>query len=220
MSEPGYRDLLETRLEAIKVTDVILAALQAAFGAESLVDGGNPYRFIRDDPVNSRVWVCDPDSRVEHSETDGNRLIVMVGRGDYVPSDLHFHNRGDGSWDGNVDLFDHATTMVFVQCEAGNKTSSEVLASICYNVLKLFRRQLMEQYDILNIKFQSISPPSPNLDVPGAPWVTTVALRVETQERSRMFEITNRLNHLSIESEIEANVTRQIASLDATPPAP
>lgn len=214
-----YRDLLENRLEAIKVTDVILAALQAAFASDKLVDGGNPYRFIRDDPANSRVWVCDPDSRVEFSETDGNRLIVMVSRGDYVPSDLHLHNRGDGGWDGVEELYDHATTMVFVQCEAGNKTSSEVLASICYNILKLFRRELMQQYDILNIKFHAISPATANSDVPGNPWITNVSLRLETQERFRMTEIANHLNHLLVNAEMAANVKRQIIYLDATPPA-
>jgi hypothetical protein len=211
------KDLLDTRLPAIRATDVILAALQAAFAAEALVDGANPYRFVREDPARSRVWVCDPDSRVEFSERDGSRAVIMVSRGDYVPSEMHLHNRGDGDWRGGDELFDHATTMVFVSCEDGNKTSSETLASLCYGVIKYFRADLMRQYDILNLKLHSVSPPSRNPEAPGAPWVTTVALRLETQERLRRSEIANRLNHLAIEAALSANERRLVASLDATP---
>lgn len=219
MSNP-YRDLLETRLPAIRTTDVILAALQAAFGGESLVDGQNPFKFIRDDPVRSRVWVCDPDSRVEFSERDGVRNLIMVQRGDYVPSEMHLHNRGDGNWDGTQPLYDMASTMIIVQCEAGNKTSSEMLASICYAILKHFRNDLLAQYDVLNLRLHSVSPAARNQDVPGAPWVCQVIARLETQERLEARLDTNRLNHTVITSELAKNHERVIAVLDTPPDSP
>jgi len=205
----------DVRLGAIKATDVILAALQAAFGQDNLLNGTNPYRFVRDDPKASRVWVCDPESRMD--ERDGNHMIVMVSRAEYTPQELHLFNLAGSNFSDTKDMSDLAVTNIFIQCEAGNKTSSEVLASIVYNVIKLFRLDLMKDFDIHSIKLMSISPPVKQKEVPGEPWLTTVTIRIETQESCQMVELANHMNHETIAAEIDRNQKRTIVSLDSTP---
>lgn len=205
----------DLRLEAIRATDVILAALQAAFSQDILFDNGNPMRFIRDDPKGSKVWVCDPESRL--LERDGNRLMVQVSRGDYVPQELHLHNRIGGNFSDMIEESDLGTTSILIQCEGGNKTSSEVLASVVYGILKHFRCQIMQDYDIHSIRMMGISPPTLMKDIPGEPWITNVTLRLETQEHSLITEITNHLNTIDIASHVTANQNRVVLSLDSTP---
>lgn len=216
MAAHVMNDPPDARLHAFKATDVILAALQTAFAQEKLFNGGNPLRFNRDDPKNSRVWVCDPESRQDTRE--GNRQIVMVTRGEYAPQEHGLANfAGQGlQVPGTTNFSDLGMTPITVICEAGNKASSETLASIVYSVLKIFRLQLMEEYDIHSIKFNGISAPSQAAGMPGNPWVTMVSMRVETQERLEMRDLGNQLNSLQISESLAANAKRVIASLDAT----
>lgn len=207
----------EFRLPAIRVTDVILATLQAAFSQDVLIEGANPYRFNRDDPKNSRVWVCDPDSRVDANERDGQRMVVMVSRGSYQPGETSMHNYAGGTFSGEQNFTDIAYAPIYIQCEAGNKVSSEVLASISYQILKLFRRRIMADYDLNNLKLLEISAPTKIGDATGEPWVTTVTARVEIQEHAQLTELSNRLNHVAIEASLEAltaSRTITVASLD------
>ncbi len=205
----------DVRLAAIKATDVILAALQAAFGQDKLLNGSNPYKFNRDDPKASKVWVCDPGSRVD--ERDGNRMIITVSRGDYQPQELHFMNNAGSNFCDVNESSDLAQTPVFITCEAGAKTASEVLASIVYNVIKIFRQQLMAEYDIHSIRLTGITPPVETKDVPGNPWTTTVNLRLETQEHNQMVELANHMNKMDIDIALAETVKRGFISLDSTP---
>ena len=205
----------DVRVKAIQATDVILAALQAAFGQDKLFNGANPLRFLRDDPKGSRVWVCDPESRTD--ERDGNQMIVMVARGEYQPQELHLYNAAGANFDGKEDFSDLAQTPIFISCESGTKTSSEVLASIVYDVLKIFRKQLMAQYDIHSIKLSSITAPMKQKDVAGNPWITVVNVRIETQEHIQMTELSNHMNMIDVDIEVTKNVERAFLVLDATP---
>lgn len=211
---------LDQRLPAIRVRDVILAALQAAFAREDLIGNNkpNPYLFVRNDPAQSPVWISTPEGQLKQAERDGKRRLVTVTRGDYIPSELHQHNYA-GGWHakGQDDFKDLGTTQVSVQCQDGSETGSEVLASICYFVLKLFRRQLMEEYDITNLHVLGISPPIYMEQTPGQPWLSIVNLRVEVEEHARMLEISNRLNRLDIAGQLTQNATVVLASLDGTP---
>lgn len=205
----------DVRVKALQATDVILAALQAAFGQDKLFNGANPLRFLRDDPKGSKVWVCDPESRVD--ERDGNRMIVMVSRGEYQPQELHLFNTAGGNFGDRNEYSDLAQTPLFIQCEAGTKTASEVLASIVYDILKIFRQQLMADYDIHSIKLAGITPPTKLADVPGNPWLTVVNARLETQERIEMIELANHMNKAQIDIELEKNKKRAFIVLDSTP---
>jgi len=205
----------DVRLGAIKAADVILATLQAAFSQDDLIEGGNPYRFVRDDPKGSRVWVCDPESRL--TERDGNTMMITVARGEYAPQELHLYNASGSNFEDQANLSDLATTPVIIQCEAGSKMSSEILASIVYNVVKLFRLQIMEEYDIHSIKMTGISPPNKQRDVPGDPWLTVVSIRLETQEQNLMIELANHMNHETINAQLTKNVERTILALDSPP---
>lgn len=207
----------DIRLPAFVATDVILSALQATFATDNLIDGANPYRFIPDDPARSAVWVCDPESRQDIR--DGNRMIIMVERGEYAPNEMSLMNRQAQSFqNSSTDLADLAQTPLLVTCEAGNKIASEVLASIVYRVIKMFRMDLMREYDIFSIKVNGIGAPMQVVDAAGKPWRTVVSLRLYTQEQARMTELANHLNTVTINERLEAQGRRVIASLDATPP--
>ena len=206
----------DVRLGVIKCVDVILATLQAAFSQDKLFNGGNPFKFNRDDPKMSRVWVCDPQSRL--GEHDGNRMMVMVSRGEYTPAEMHFYNKADANMSDRIGHMDLASTPIYIQCEAGTKTMSETLASVVYNILKIFRLDIMREYDIFSIKLLGISVATQQKEVPGEPWVTNVTGRLEVQEDSTTFEFGNHLNKLVIEAELQKNLTREIASLDTKLP--
>lgn len=206
-------DRPDIRLGAIKAADVILAALQAAFAQENLFNGGNIFRFVRDDPRNSRVWVCDPESRLQ--ERDGNRSMIMVSRGEYAPQEMHLYNMAGSNFHDKRDYSDLATTPIFITCEAGTKTTSEVLASIVYNVLKIFRKDLMAEFDIFDIRLRGISPAQKHQDVPGEPWITTVTLTLQTQEQNHLTELANHLNHTVIAAALSQELKRKIVALDS-----
>jgi len=197
-------DRPDARLGVIKCVDVILAALQSAFAQENLFNGGNPYRFIREDPKASRVWVCDPQSRL--TERDGNRMMVMVSRGDYLPGEMHLYNVSASNFSDKTSHMDLASTSLYVQCESGTKMQSEILASTVYNILKLFRRQLMEEFDIHDLKLTSISVPTQQRDVPGSPWVTVVTGKLAVQEDSSTLELANHFNKIEIDQQILRNL--------------
>jgi hypothetical protein len=198
-------DLLN-RMAPIRAVDVILAALQSAFGQETLFNDTNPLRFNRNDPKNSRLWICDADSRVD-TERDGRRMMVTVTRGDYSPAEAHLHNVGSQDMQGNVDYTDLASVPILIQCEAGNRISVEFLACCCYQILKIFRRQVMKDYDITNMKLLSISPPRRTDNVPGSPWICTVVARCEFQEFAVMTEMANHLNFMNIRQQVEEQLS-------------
>lgn len=207
---------IDLRLPSIKVADVILAALQAAFGQEKLFDDmANPYRFIRDDPSGSKVWVCDPDQR--QAERDGKRMIVQVTRGEYTPNELHLMNRGQGGFSQPTDRHDLASAPIYVMCEAGLKIQSEVLASMCYSILKYFREELMAEYDIHSIRLAGISPSVKQKGTNGEPWMTTVTVKVEVGEFGKVVELGNHLNMTLIKGALDHNDARAVVSLDSPP---
>lgn len=205
----------DVRVKAIQATDVILSVLQAAFGQDKLFNGTNTLKFLRDDPKGSKVWVCDPESRTD--ERDGNQMIVMVARGEYQPQELHLYNSAGSNFGDRDDFSDLAQTPIFISCESGSKTSSEVLASIVYDVLKIFRKQLMSEYDIHSIKLSGITAPVKQKDVPGNPWTTVVNVRIETQEHIQMIELANHMNMIDVNVELTKNTNRAFLVLDATP---
>jgi hypothetical protein len=215
--EPLSSDL-DKRLPAIRARDVILAALQAAFANEGLFgEGFNPFLYVPNDASKSSLWICTPESKNDFSGRDGRRSLITVERSDYVPQDMHLQNHIGGGFNDTLDYSDLGSTTLMVRCEAGNETESEVLASVSYGVLKIFRPQLMESYDIFNLKPVSISPPVRADDTPGVPWVTIVHLRLEVQEYAHMVEIANRLNRLDIDQALANQEHLTITSLDATP---
>jgi hypothetical protein len=196
MPESQASDLL-FRLPPIRAKDVILAALQGAFALDNLLGKDNPYRFVRGDPKQSRVWICDPEGRIQ-SERDGSRMMITVRRAEYAPNELGLLNYAGGNLSDKTNYSDLGVTTVYVQCEAGASIQSEVLAAISYNILKMFRRDLMQAYDILNMKLIGITSPDQSTEMPGLPWITTVSVRVEIQEYAFMTELANRLNELKI----------------------
>jgi hypothetical protein len=210
------------RLQAFQAADVILAALQALFAEPKLIDDSSPFLFVPGQPQSSKVWVCDPESR--QLTRDGNRMIVMVSRGEYQPQELHLMNRMEitsGGGGSNVrDLSDLGTTGVSIMCEGGNKSQSEALASISYSVLKYFRPQLMADYDIHSIRFLGIGPAThyPNNN-PTPCWITTISLRIETQDHVRVTDIAEQLNKLNITAAVTKNITLKLAQLDGLGPA-
>lgn len=206
-------DILNRALP-IRVVDVILATLQAAFSSEVLIDGRNPLRFNRDDPKNSRVWVCSPEARLD-SERDGRRMFVTVERSDYVPSEMHMQNYAGGNLTDQSSFTDLASTMVMVHCEGGNRSASEFLAFCCYSILKLFRRQIINDFDMTNMHLVNISTPRRQDGIPGDPWITTVTLKVELQEFAFMTELANHLNQLSLS--IQQNMELNSSGLPVYP---
>lgn len=210
------------RLQAFQAADVILAALQALFAEPKLIDDSSPFLFVPNQPESSKVWVCDPESRMQ--TRDGNRMIVMVSRGEYQPQELHLMNRMEitsGGAASNVrDLSDLGTTSISIMCEGGNKLQSEALASISYSVLKYFRQQLMTDYDIHSIRFLGIGAAVhyPNNN-PTPCWITTISLRIETQDHVRVTDIAEQLNKLNITATVTKNITLKLAQLDGLGPA-
>ena len=186
----------------MRAVDGITAALQATFSQENLLGDGNPYRFTAGDPQNSRLWVCDPDSR-EGYDRAGGRMLVMVSRGDCQPMNLHLHNRGQSAWNDPKLYSDMYQTPVYIRCEAGNKIQSETLASICDQVLKYFREDIIAEFDIHELKVNAISSPGQISGVAGEPWQTTVSMMVQTQETFQISEFANSLNKVRIMMEIK-----------------
>lgn len=196
------------RVMPVRVVDVILALLQATFSQDDLMDGKNPMRFNRHDPKNSRLWICDPDGRID-TERDGRRMLVSVTRGELVPAEAHLHNIAGGDLHGTTEFSDLISSTIMVQCEAGSRTSVEVLAHACYSIIKLFRGQLMQEYDITNIKVMGVSSPQRTEGIPGDPWLCTVMLRCEYQERATMTRLANHLNYLNINSGMKEHLVAQ-----------
>lgn len=210
---------LDQRLPAIRIRDVVLALLRATFGRSDLVgkDEQSPYLFIPGDEKGSKVWISTPDGRVKHSERDGRRGYITVDRGDYVPHEMHLHNVQSQNFSDQQTFSDLGTSQIMIHCEEGSEVGSEVLASICYTVIKVFRRQLMDDYDIFSLQLLNISTPAPQEQVPGQPWLCTVNVRIEMQEHNEMTEIANRMNKMEISAELNQIATQTIASLDGTP---
>lgn len=203
------------RVMPVRVVDTVLALLQAAFSQDNLMDDKNPFRFNRQDPKNSRLWICDPDSRID-TERDGRRMLISVTRGDLIPAEAHLHNVAGGNMHGEIEFSDLVSTTISVQCEAGSRTSVEALAHACYALIKLFRRQLMKDYEITNLKVLGISPAQRTEGMPGDPWLCVVSLRCEYQERSVMSELSNHLNYLNISAGIQEHL---VAQQDPSKPA-
>lgn len=207
-------DRLDLRLPSIKVVDVILASLQAFFGQDKFFGNtSNPYRFVRDDPSQSKVWICDKDER--EGERDGKRMLIQVMRGDYNPSELHLQNRATGGFSNPISQSDLASAPVYITCEAGTQLQSEILASMCYSVLKCFREDLMADYDIHSLRVLGVSPASKQKGVNGEPWLTTVTLKIEMQEICTVIEIANNLNRTLIRGALDRIKDRAIVSLDS-----
>jgi hypothetical protein len=189
---------IDVRLHAMKAVDGILAALQTTFAQTNLLGDDNPYLFVDNDPKGSKVWICDPDAR-EGYERSGNRMLITVARGDCQPMNMHLHNRAqDGSWNSPRSYSDLYQTPVMIRCEAGNKTESEILASIAEQILKFFREDLMKEFDIYEIKVNSVSSPGKIEGVQGEPWQTSVMVSVQTQEMFQITTLMNQLNRLNI----------------------
>ena len=93
-------------------------------------------------------------------------------------------------------------TPVYVRCEAGSKLQSETLASICDQVLKYFREDIMTEFDIHELKVNAVSSPGQIGGVAGEPWQTTVSVTVQTQETFQISEFANQLNKVRIRTEI------------------
>jgi len=213
-------DRLNQLLPALRATDIILAVLQAAFTSPTLLGSTNPLRFVRDDPKNSPVWICGPEGRT-NSERDGRAQTITVQRGDYVPNELHLHNHQGGNLSDQMSFTDLAAIPVFILCEAGNRVASEVLASVAYNVLKMFRRNIMKDFDVHNIRLMSISTANPMTDAAGSPFVTTVSVRVEIQEYALLTELATHVNVVGLKGLVVAEMTANIAELhneEAFPP--
>jgi hypothetical protein len=205
---------IDTRLHAMKAVDVVLAALQAAFAEERLIDGANPYRFIATDPKNSKLWICDPQGRTGFDRS-GNRLLIVVYRTDFQPRGLHLLNHAEGSSDQKM-YSDLCATNVYIQCEAGNATQSEALASIAFQVIKMFRIEMMREFDLYEINPNNVSAPQQMTSIKGEPWVTTVSVHIETQESYQIVELANHMNHVQIVQQYKANALAA-SNLDATP---
>lgn len=214
---------LDRRLPALRIRDVILAALQSTFALPDLFGrSGNPFLFMRDDPKSSNIWISTPTSATKF-ERDGRRALVTVERMEYIPDELHLLNLNSANFSDTKDYTDKASAVIVIRCQHGSETAVENVASICYHILKVFRPQLMRDYDIHSIRMLGISPPVPvtqDRDM----WECTVNLRVEVQEDARMIDVANHLNHLDISAamkaiEEEANDTIQtIVSLDGPLP--
>lgn len=207
-------DELNLRLPVLRAVDSILATMQAAFSQDKFVDNSNLLRYLPDNPKESKVWICDADQRPE--ERGGNRMIILVSRGEYSPQDLHLLNDA-GTFTQSRSQSDLAFIPVYVQCEAGNKTQSEVLASICYHVIKYFRKELMAEFDIHHIRLLGITPPVKQQDVPGDPWISTVNVQVQIQELSVMVDIANHLNTTEILNQASKTMRERVLALDSTP---
>lgn len=200
-------DLLN-RVMPVRAVDIVLALLQAAFAQEDLADGANPFRFNPRDAKNSRVWICDPDSRID-TERDARRMLITVTRGELIPTDSFQHNFAGGDMHGTTELSDLVAVPIEILCEAGTRTSVEVLAHACYSIVKLFRRQLLKDYGITNLRVLGVGSPQRTTGIPGDPWVCTVSLRCEYQERGTMTELANSLNYLNVTTVMKETLVKK-----------
>jgi hypothetical protein len=190
---------IRKRAGPLRVVDSILAVVQDAFADPLLCGAGmdNPFLFNPEDPVNSRLWITDPGGRVA-SERSGARSQITVERGEYVPGEMHLQNYAGGSMSADEQQFTDLTdTSVFISCEGGSRTASEALAWAAYLVLKLFRRDIMRDLDLMDLKLSSIGVPSPTA-APGFPWQTIVTARVKIQEHAAASLLANQLSQLAI----------------------
>ncbi|HSW51178.1 MAG TPA: hypothetical protein VLH09_13430 [Bryobacteraceae bacterium] len=209
------RQDLDYRLPAIRSRDIVIAALRAAFGNPDLMGPGvpNPYLFNAKDPQGSKVWISSGAGRMGATSRDARRNQISVNRGEYTPQENHLHNMASMAFgSGSREFTDTASTTIMITCEAGTEVESEALASICYQVLKLFRQQIMQDFDIFNLRLVSVGSPMLMEGTPGKPYATTVMAQVTVQEHARMIEVGNTLNRLDIRSGLNDVVT-----LDATP---
>lgn len=212
---------LDFRLPAIRIRDVILAALQATFAQDDLMGEGrlNSYRFVRSDPKGSPLWICSGEARVDGSERDGRRALITVTRGDYTPQELHLHNSASGGGSDNARKFsDLGVCLIIISCEAGNETAAEVLGSMAYHIIKHFRHDLMRDYDVHNLRLLAVSPAQQIGTGKGSPYVCRVTIEVKLQEHAKMIELANRLNHLDVTAHLKANII-SAHTLDAPDPA-
>lgn len=192
----------------MRAPDAILAALQATFALPTLIDGANPFRFVPEDPANSKLWICDPESKIEF-DRGGSRAMILVDRLDYTPNNLHLHNNAGGDFNQTTEFSDLGVTMVVVSCEGGNKYQSEQLGSIVYQIIKAFRHDLMREFDMHSLTPVSVSRSTQIEQAQGSPWITTVMIRVETQERFKVVEAANQLNHLVINRVYQSNLEKR-----------
>lgn len=215
------RQDLDFRLPALRARDVIAATLQAAFSSPDLFGSGKPQPYLLNlnDPQGSRIWISSGAGRTESSQRDARRIQISVTRGEYAPQDAHQHNFASLSFSsGTREFTDAGACAIMVNCEAGTEIESETVASICYQILKLFRQQIMADFDIFNLRIAGISPAMKFEDSPGKPFMTSVTVQVVTQEHARMAEIGNALNRLDIQSHMTAVAeTLPVVQLDATP---
>jgi hypothetical protein len=73
----------------------------------------------------------------------------------------------------------------------------------------------MREFQLHSIVPMSVSRPTNVEQAIGGPWVTTVTLKVETQERVKITEIANHLNAIQIKSVFQGNLEAiQKVSLD------
>jgi hypothetical protein len=209
---------LDFRLPALRMRDVILAVLKAAFSLPDLLGGqGNPYRFTPGDVAASQIWISSEEGRVGAGR-DGQQNAITVSRSDYTPSEAHLHNMAGLTFsNGTQNFSDLATCMLAIRCDAASSDESEILASIAYFVLKLFRRQVMAEYDLHDLRLLHISPATrQSEEAAGAFFQTTVFLRIEMQEHAKMIELSNSLNHLDISSHLSDGSLAKIVTLDAS----
>lgn len=206
MNDPQVGHRVDVRLGAMKAVDVILAALQTTFQLPNLANGTNPFRYLPEDPQQSKVWISDAEGRLA-GDRGGNRMLILVDRGDYTPMDLHLHNHGGGFAD-EKSFSDLGRTMVMVTCEGGNRVQSEQLASVVYQIIKAFRHDLMAEFDIFNLQPMSVGRATQAEGTQGAPYSTTVAIQVETQETLFITEAANSLNRMDFVRTFEANKSR------------
>lgn len=136
-------------------------------------------------------------------------MIITVARGDVQPMDMHLHNQADGSWNSPKNYSDMYQTPVFVRCEAGNKLQSETLASICDQVLKFFRRDIMAEFDIHDYSVKSITSPIQIAGVAGEPWQTSVIVQVQTQEMFQITEFANTMNKLNVVQQFKKTAAKK-----------
>jgi hypothetical protein len=189
--------MMDFRLPAIRARDAILGILQAAFADPELTGGSPDYQFQAHDPQGSPVWITTTAGRPAYPR-DGRAKLIVVDRGDYIPQELGQLNTQYPGFDGTQTLSDIGHTSIYIRCEATTETGSEVLASICYTVLKVFRREIQREYDLVTIRLGGISAPLLEAEKESQPWVTVVTLNVGVQEYAVLTEITNRLNRLDI----------------------
>ncbi len=201
---------LDIRLHAIKGVDAILAALQTSFSHPDMLGVDQTYLYTGD-VKTSPVWICDPQSK-DNFERGSNRMLITVSRGEFQPNNMHMLGRAQQESFSSVTqpFSDMCTTPVSITCEAGNSVQSEILASIVYQVLKFFRMDLMKEFDIFDIAVNGISSPIRATGAVGSPWLTTISVRLQTQEMFQLTELTNDLNKIKIVAQIKETAQSRV----------